>query len=187
MIISGERVNIRAIEYEDLDFLKDIMNSPELEKMENGFYFPVSRGRQEQWYQEYLRSQSDNRFIIETKEGRQIGYTCLLNIDWKNRKAHTGIKLYGMENYGKGFGTDSVLSIMKFAFYEMQLNRLEGFIIDYNHASKKLYLDKCGWKIEGVQREAVFKNGQYHDLIMVASLKSEFIETNTVNTEESIF
>jgi len=65
---------------------------------------------------------------------------------------------------------------MKYAFEELQLNRLEGSIIEYNEASKKLYCNKCGWKIEGTKRKAVFKGNQYHDELIVAILREEYEE-----------
>ena len=52
-------------------------------------------------------------------------------------------------------GTDTVMAIMKYAFEELQLNRLDGTIIEYNEPSRRLYYDKCGWMVEGVRRKAV--------------------------------
>jgi hydrogenase nickel incorporation protein HypB len=50
-----------------------------------------------------------------------------------------------------------VYATMKYAFEELQLNRLYGSILEYNIASQKLYA-KCGWKVEGNYRQSVFKN-----------------------------
>lgn len=174
MILRGKIVRIRAIEEQDLSYLKLIINDPEMEKMENGFNFPISSASQKKWYDNYIQSDENNRFIIEDYQGRMVGYTCLLNIDWKNRKAHTGIKLYGNDVTGKGYATDAVMTIMKFAFEELQLNRLESFILDYNTKSFELYIDRCGWHQEGVQREAVFKSNQYHNLLLVSCLRQDY-------------
>lgn len=174
MIIEGKKINIRAIEHEDMEFLREIINNGEFDMMENGYNFPVSKAQQKKWFEAYLDSGEKGRFIIETKQGNAVGYTCILNIDWKNRKAHTGIKLATNEYRENGMGKDAVLTIMHYCFMELQLNRLEGFILDYNDASKKLYIDKCGWSEEGRQRKAVYKNGAYLDLILVGILKEEY-------------
>lgn len=50
----------------------------------------------------------------------------LRDIDWKNRKAHHGMKLANKERRGKGIGTDTVMAIMRYAFDELGLNRLDG-------------------------------------------------------------
>lgn len=174
MIIIGEKVNLRAIEHEDLEFLREMINSEELEKMENGFNLPVSKAQQAIWFQNLLNSKEQGNLIIETKDNEAVGYACILNIDWKNRSAHVGIKILRDNKKSQGIGTDTITSIMKYCFKELQLNRLESFIIDYNEASKNLFIKKCGWTEEGRKRKAVFKNGSYHDLILVSKLKEDY-------------
>ena len=100
-------------------------------------------------------------FAIEY-EGKFVGISTLTDIDWKNRSAFHGIKLVPNAPKGKGIGYDAVCGTMKYAFEELQLNRLEGGMLTYNIPSRKLY-EKCGWKEEGLFREKLFKNNQYHD------------------------
>ena len=76
---------------------------------------------------------------------------------------------------GKGYGSDAIMTISAYAFYEVGLNRLWGAIIDYNEASCKAYVDeRSGWKVEGRLRKHVFRDGTFHDLYYVACLKSDF-------------
>ncbi len=65
------------------------------------------------------------------------------------------------------------MAIMRYAFDELQLNRLNGSWFDGNEASKNMY-KKCGWKEEGIQRQYVFKNGEYRDLTIVGVLSSDY-------------
>ena len=37
-----------------------------------------------------------------------------------------------------------------------------------------LHCDKCGWTLEGRQRQAVFKNGRYHDLLLIGILAEDY-------------
>ena len=64
---------------------------------------------------------------------------------------------------------------MKYAFEELQLNRLYGSILEHNIPSQKLYA-KCGWKIEGNYRQSIFKNNRYYDEWPTAILKDEYFE-----------
>ena len=68
------------------------------------------------------------------------------------------------------------MAVMRYAFEELQLNRLDGSIIHYNDASRRLYCDKCGWIVEGVKRKSIFKSNDYHDEILVAILRDEYLE-----------
>lgn len=176
MVIVGRLVNIRAIEEYDLDYLKDIINDGDLEEMENSCKYPLSSAQQKKWFDNTSTDYANGKFIIETKEHQRVGYTCLLNVAPENRSAHTGIKLYGDGVRGRGYATDAVMAMMRYAFEYMNLHRLEGFCIDYNNNSKKLYIDRCGWKNEGIKREAIYKNNEYHDLHIMGILKSEYKE-----------
>ena len=174
MNIHGKKVIIRAIEETDLEVMQKAINSAELEEMENGYSFPVSMQAQRKWFETNASATDRNVKMIIEYDKKPVGYTNILNIDWKNRVAHTGIKIFSTEYRNRGLGRDSVMAIMRFAFEELNLNRLEGYIIEYNKPSYALYVEKCGWKVEGRKREFVYKNGKYHDLIMVGILKSDY-------------
>lgn len=173
MNIKGKVVTLRAIEIEDLEMMREMLNDPEIESLVVGWAFPVSKYQQQQWYEDNINDNNNQRFIIETEEDGPIGIATLLNIDWKNRKAAHGIKLSNKERRSKGIGTDTVMAIMKYAFDELQLNRLDGSWFDDNIASKKLYF-KCGWSVEGTIRKCIFKNGEFRDLDIVGILKEDY-------------
>ena len=174
MNLKGKKVFLRAIEKEDLEFLREMINDPEMEKNVGGWSFPIPRYEQERWYENDIQNKNNVRFIIEV-EGKKIGLVTITDIDWKNRKAGHGIKLYSDEIKGKGYGTDAVMTIMKYAFEELQLNRLYGCILENNISSRKLY-EKCGWKVEGIARETVFKGNKYNNELMVGILKKDYEE-----------
>ncbi|WP_238902583.1 GNAT family protein [Clostridium sp. YIM B02506] len=176
MNIHGKKVVLRSIEKEDLDTLRGIMNDPEVERLLGGWALPVSKYEQEQWYEKSINNKDTLRWVIETKEDGVIGMTGLWNIDWKYRTAFTGIKIGNIDYRGKGYGTDAVMAVMRYAFEELQLKRLDGDIVEYNIASQKLYCGKCGWKEEGVRRKHIFKNNRYYDRILVGILNDEYFQ-----------
>ena len=53
------------------------------------------------------------------------------------------------------------------------MNRIYLNILEENISSRKLF-EKMGFIQEGVQREAVFKNGKYNNLIMYSLLKEDY-------------
>jgi len=173
MNIKGKFVTLRAIEKEDLELMREMLNDPKIENLVVGWAFPVSKYQQNQWYENNINNTSNLRFIIETPDDGAVGLATLTEIDWKNRRAYHGIKLTNMKNRTKGIGTDAVMAIMRYAFDELQLNRLDGSWFETNVGSQKLYT-KCGWKVEGKQRQYVYKNGQYRDLIIVGVLRDDY-------------
>jgi len=175
MNLKGKNIVLRAIESSDLQFLKDMINDPEIEKMVVGWSFPISSQDQENWYAHQKVNENIVRLIVELDK-KPVGLVSLNNIDWKNRKATTAIKLHSTCPKRMGVGTDALNVLLHYAFEELNLNRLEAAWIVYNQASENLHL-KCGWKIEGVQRKAIFKNGEYHDLKIAGIMKNEYLST----------
>lgn len=175
MNLIGEKVILRALEKEDIEFLREMLNDPEMESLVIGWSFPISKYEQEKWYEKTVHDKQNLKFAIQTKEGELIGLATLGKVDWKNRRATHGIKLSKNAPKGKGYATDAVMAVMKYAFEELQLNRLDGSWFEHNIASQKLYT-KCGWVIEGNIRQSVFKNNNYHNEVIVGILREEYYE-----------
>ena len=175
MNIKGKKVTLRAMCSDDLQMICDIFNDPELENLVVGWAFPLSIDQQKKWFENNMNDQKNFRFVIETEEDGAIGIATLTNIDWKNKSATHGIKLAKKEMRTKGIGTDTVMAIMRYAFDELGLHRLDGSWFDENVASKSLY-KKCGWKEEGVKRSCVYKHGEWRDLTIVGALESDYRE-----------
>lgn len=173
MNIIGNKVTLRAIEIGDMGFIKDMFNDPELERFVVGWAFPLSEYNQLKWFEAHAAGQKDQRFIIETPEDGAVGVATLTNIDWKNRSATHGIKLANRDLRGRGIGTDTVMAIMRYAFDELGLHRLDGAIFEDNAASLRLY-EKCGWRREGLKRECVYKGGEWKNLVAVGILESDY-------------
>ncbi len=173
MNIKGKIVTLRQMSLADMPMICDIFNDPELENLVVGWAFPLSIEQQKQWFEKNIGDNRNFRFVIETPEDGAVGIATLVELDWKNRRAAHGIKLANKERRSKGIGTDAVMAIMRYAFDELGLHRLDGAWFDFNIASKAMYT-KCGWKVEGVRKEYVFKGGEWRDLTVVGVLESDY-------------
>ena len=174
MILKGKLVTLRPIEREDLDFVISLINDPDIEKSIVGWSWPVSKKDEEQWYASFRNSDSTVRYIIETEEGN-VGLTGLANIDWKNGSAKgAGIRIKpGIQS--KGLATDAYMTMFRFAFNELRLHRINTSAFEDNNASLR-FQEKCGCKREGVQREAIYKNGEYKNLVTLGILADDYWE-----------
>lgn len=176
MILKGKKVTLRPIEESDLELLQAITNEPEVEQTIVGWSYPVSMKDQKQWFQAFRNSDAFVRYIIETEEDGPIGLTGLRNINWKDGTADGGgIRILRESMRGKGIATDAYMTILRYAFYELRLNRISESALASNLASKKFML-KCGFKEEGIMREAVYKNGKYQDKVVFGCLRKDFCE-----------
>lgn len=173
MYIKGRIVTIRAIEKEDLTFLKDMMNDEEIERMTVDDHLPISSFQEEQWYINNICRPDFYRFVFETSKDGIIGLIGFDNLDWRNRSFQVPIKLMKGKSSIIGVGIDAHMAMLRYGFDELQMYRAWGSVLEYNQASINMQ-KRCGYTIEGRNRCAVYKNGKYHDLIMTSLLRDEY-------------
>lgn len=173
MNIRGKKVLIRAIEEEDLGLLHKWSNDPDINYMLAGWHFPSSMRDQEEWFSRLSLNSNNQRFSIQTKDGDLIGMVNLVDINWKDRRAHSGMLLGDSNIRGKGYGRDTIMAINRYAFEELGLMRLDGTIINYNDASIAAYT-KCGWNKEGLKKNSNFRKNQWWDEIIIGITKDDY-------------
>ena len=175
MFLQGKKVTLRALEEEDLEFVRSLINDPDLERTIVGWTWPKPKKDQEQWFMNYSNSEKVVRYIIETKEDGVVGMTGIRDIDWKNGSAAGGGIRIRKDLQAKGIATDVYMTLLRFAFDELRLHRFTASAFDDNTSSVR-FMEKCGFKREGVFREAIFKEGKYKNLISFAILRDEYEE-----------
>lgn len=182
MNIKGKIVTLRAPEIRDIDKLNEWSNDPDIWNMLGGWHFPFSSRSTEDW----IRSRKDGNltdhvFCIDTPHDGLIGTANLVSIDWKNKNAFHGMMIGKSNLKGKGYALDALLSIMRYAFMELGMNRLDGDMISYNERSINFYLNKGGWKKEGVRKDWFYRNGTFHDKVIVGIKKDDYINFSNEN------
>ena len=181
MNIKGKLVLLRAIEKDDLTLMQQWANDVEIQYQLGGWHFPTNQEDQLRWFDSLNVNSSHQRFAVTVERIGLIGTANLVDIDWKNKHAFHGIMLGDKTTHRKGYGVDAVMAIMRYTFDELGLERLDSSIIEYNKASLKMYLEKCGWKEEGVQRNWYFRKGEFWDRIMVGITRDDYHDVIKIN------
>jgi len=99
-----------------------------------------------------------------------------LQVDVNKHNAELGYWL-GEPYWGKGIITKAINLKCKQVFETTDVNRIFAAVFSYNLASMKV-LQKNGFKQEGIGRQAIFKDGNFHDEHRFAILRSEFEALN---------
>lgn len=174
MELKGKKVLLRAVEESDLEMLRALTNDPEFEKMIVGWSFPVSSRDQAEWFANCHNDSKRLRYTIVTEEDGPVGMIGLRDIDWKNGVAYgLGMRIAKKEIRTRGLATDAWMTLMRYAFEELRLNRINGSALAYNAASLRV-CEKVGFKVEGTQRQAVYKGGRYVDVVMMGCLRGDY-------------
>ena len=165
----------RPIERDDLPRFVEWFSDPEVRR-HLLVYLPVSLAQEERWFDnllDRLERQEDLLLAIEAADGVHIGNIGLHGIDWKNRNGELGIAIGEKAYWDQGYGTDAIRTLLGLAFGEMNLHRV--FLrVDADNARGIRCYEKAGFRQEGTSREAVFKEGTYHDQYVMSILEPEF-------------
>ncbi len=121
-------------------------------------------------------------FAIHTLTGDHlIGDIALDGIRWSHREAFVGIGLGEREWWGKGYGTDAMRIILRYAFLELNLLRVSLNVFEYNPRAIRSY-EKLGFIHEGRMRQYLHREGQRWDMIFMGILREEWEQNNARQT-----
>ena len=176
MNITGKKVELKAIEQEDLYLLHQWSNDPEINYMLGGWHFPSSTQDQEKWFKSLSLNSTNQKFAIHVKEVGLIGMANLVDINWKDRNAFHGMLLGDKDIRGKGYGIDTVMAINRYVFEELGLMRMNTTIIANNEPSLGVYTKKCGWVIEGIKKRQYFRRNQWIDEVIVGITRDDYFD-----------
>ncbi|HEX5367978.1 MAG TPA: GNAT family protein [Dehalococcoidia bacterium] len=175
-MLTGKLVELRAVEAGDLDRYHVWINDREVIEYIAALGLPVSRAQEEEWLQHAMRQTAppEITLAIDTiDEGRHIGSVALHEVSLLSGKAILGIMIGDKSCWSRGYGTDAIVTLLRFAFDDMNLHRVALEVHEENARAIACYR-KCGFVEEGRLRHDRFRRGEYRDTLIMGVLADEF-------------
>ena len=175
------RVYLRAFEVDDYKLINKWRKDEEIQSLLGGNKYYVSSEREKKWVEEKIFNNANQICLKNNNE--MIGYISVKDFDWINKK----VQWYGLiigEKKCRNIknSLDAIYLMLDHIFNQLGMHRIYGYHIKENE--KSILLGKMmGFKIEGTMREAVYKNGKYHDFLIASLLKNEFKELKYKRTK----
>jgi len=141
-----------------------------------GLGTPPSLAEEQEWYDRTARSKDDLVWAIMLGD-KLIGTSGIHRIDWRNRRAITGVLLGEKEEWGKGYATEAHALRTRYAFDELGLEKLMTEAFMENRGSIRA-LEKTGYRQYGTTRHHIFRHGRWHDFWLAELLRDEWRETH---------
>jgi len=117
-------------------------------------------------------------FIMYHKRDKlPIGDIGLSRIDWVSRNANIFAMIGEPEYWGKGIVGEAAQLVLKYAFTELNLHKVEAGVFTPNERSLRA-AEKLGLNKEAVVKEAMYVDGKYHDIHKWGLTKKEWLEKN---------
>ena len=175
----------RDIRFGPIDYEKD----PEIESKwshDSGFMRmyeinparPLSAAIVKKQYEKLEKQVEEDKnlyhFMIRAKEDdRLIGKAVIQWVEWTNGNAWVHLGIGSADDQRKGYGSQALSMLVRFAFAELNLFRLSARIPEYNDAAIALF-SKFGFVEEVRRRQALDRDGRRWDLIVLGLLNSEW-------------
>lgn len=102
-----------------------------------------------------------------------LGAIRLDRVDLVERRASLAIGLLRLADQGRGIGTEAVRRVLAHGFDELGLHRVSLRVLADNLRAIRCY-EKCGFQLEGRERETVFLDGAWRDDLIMGLLSREF-------------
>lgn len=174
-----QTVCFRDFEERDIDFIYRCKNDEKLNEKIVGQYHPFTYEEAVKWVHGCMGEHESYKFwavCTNDEEKRIVGWISLSEIDNVNNSACFHGIVIADEEYRDGIAwIQSYLFIYEYVFEYLGLNRLYGSNLEDQKASYYMGFAMCETQ-EGVEREAIFKNGKYNNIIYSSILKREYFE-----------
>jgi RimJ/RimL family protein N-acetyltransferase len=113
-------------------------------------------------------------FMIRLKtDDRLIGKAAIQWIEWTNGNGFLRLGIGAAEDRRKGYGTQALRMLLRFAFAELNLYRVSAIAAEYNEGAIAL-LRKFGFVQEVCRRKPLERDGRRWDLYVFGLLSEEW-------------
>ncbi|WP_261809929.1 GNAT family N-acetyltransferase [Levilactobacillus humaensis] len=173
-VVQGQLVHLTEMRDGDAEWLQDTQWEPGLlRNLSADAFHPWTAAEYAELAAEPDR---DDKFFFMVRANADdglLGWVILDDVQFKNRRADLGIALPVASDRGQGFGTDTLDTILSFAFNELGLHKVTLNVNANNFPAIHAYA-AVGFVREGINREAVFQDGQWVDLYQYGILVDEW-------------
>lgn len=171
-VLRGQRVTLRRPRDDDMEARLQLGRDAEIHRMYGGNSVdvrPLTRDAAQRWVKQLL--DHDNAWVIEV--GVLIGQIRLDHVDFRDKRASLAVGIEDKTKLGIGLGTEAIRLVVDYAFNILKLHRLSVRVVKYNTRAIRAY-EKCGFVVEGTEREAALVDGIWHDDVLMGLLDRDY-------------
>lgn len=169
-VIEGDGFSLCMLD--ELSILRICKDTQDLSNI--GLHFATKFRHEEHWRKKLVNNQlwTDSSGYLTVQVADEI-----IGIIWHfahgiERSFELGLNIYSPKHRGKGIGESALRAYSSYLFNSYDINRLQYNMIEENKASEKVAI-KCGYRCEGMQRQALFIRGQYRNVKLYSKLRGE--------------
>lgn len=169
--MQGERIALRTIERDDLDFETEHRNDPRIRRPLT-LPTPLNREQAESRFEQHTASDDGvGLWICVEEHEKPVGKIVLFEIDETHGTSEIAYWLVP-DVWGNGYASEAVELIVRYAFEERRLRKVTGHALLENEGSQGV-LERVGFQQEGRLRDEKYVNGEHRDVICYGLLPTD--------------
>jgi len=181
-IFTGQLVRLSAFDPEEMSkaFTRWYLNSEYFRLLNSSPHRMKSAKSTIKWMEEEVGEMSLESYFFSIRtleDDKLIGEIGLDVVNWPGRDAFVGLGIGETEYWNKGYGTDVMNVLLRFAFTEINLRRVSLGVFEYNPRAIRSY-EKAGFRHEGRLRRLLNREGRRWDNLFMGILREEWLELN---------
>ena len=159
-------LTFQPLEKNQINQLRLMRNKPEIWKNLSNSAL-INQLEQENWFASQSLDPTKQYFAI-MQDNKMAG--CMWYHDWDriNSSCRVGIFIHPKFQQ-QNIGYHSLKTFIKYLHEDLNIHRIWLLVLKYNKPAIKLY-KKLGFIKEGTQSQAVFRDGRYHDYLMMGKV-----------------
>ena len=116
--------------------------------------------------------------VVEEQPGRIAGFAILQGLQSEHRQVE--LKRLVVRTPNQGIGKKLLTEVADRAFGEHAAHRLFLDVFVTNDRARHVY-ENFGFRKEGIMRDAIYRDGTYHSLLLISLLEDEYRSKATAN------
>jgi RimJ/RimL family protein N-acetyltransferase len=173
VFIEGKRLYLRPVSLSDVPLITRYVNDPEVRRWLSSIH-PCSEQSEEEYVKKMVMDDNPTNIlfaVVLKRADKFLGMMGLHRISHVDGTASTGSMLGAKDEWNKGYGTEAKMLLLEYAFHTLNLRKIKSDAFAPNLGSIN-HNKKCGYQVEGVLKDDIFRNGTYHDRVMLAVFRS---------------
>lgn len=173
--LRGRRVNLIAPAPRLVPAFTRLLNDRSVWRWTLHIPYPYHRADAEAWILRAGKNRRTGRSlgltIVRRSDGEVLGGVGLQHLERGSYSGEIGWWL-GREYRGEGYATEAVELLVRTAFRDLGLHRLEARVFTANARSRRV-AERCGFRYEGRLRDEVWKEGRWRSVLLFARLATD--------------
>ncbi|MEA3587318.1 GNAT family N-acetyltransferase [Pseudidiomarina sp. 1APP75-27a] len=164
------------IQKDDFELVSSWLADPEdhFKVCGNAFSYPLKREVFDSFFVENAGDPEVRLCFKYCVDERAVGMVHFTRIDRQNDFGHIGVAAVDPAARSGGYGRAMFAAILRKGFAELNFHRIDLNVFESNPRALKFYQEAFGFKVEGLARDTIKKDGDYLGWYTLSLLRPEW-------------